>query len=60
MLTGLGSRGYAFAPLLAEHAVAEILGAPSPLPESLAALVDPARFAKRAARKGTQRVKTGT
>jgi len=52
LLTGLGSRGLCLAPLLAEHVVAGIIGAPSPLPASLAALVDPGRFAARAARKG--------
>ncbi|HEY2481501.1 MAG TPA: FAD-dependent 5-carboxymethylaminomethyl-2-thiouridine(34) oxidoreductase MnmC, partial [Caulobacteraceae bacterium] len=54
VLTGLGSRGYALAPLLAEHVAAIALGAPSPLPRSQAALVDPARFARRAGRKGRQ------
>jgi tRNA 5-methylaminomethyl-2-thiouridine biosynthesis bifunctional protein len=55
VLTGLGSRGFCLAPLLAEHVAAEILGAPSPLPAPLADLVDPARFAARAARKGRPR-----
>jgi tRNA 5-methylaminomethyl-2-thiouridine biosynthesis bifunctional protein len=45
-LTGLGSRGFSFAPLLAEHIAAEALGAPSPLPSALAALVAPERFSK--------------
>lgn len=44
-LTGLGSRGFAFAPLLAEHVAAVALGAPSPLLAPQAALVAPARFA---------------
>ena len=52
VLTGLGSRGYCLAPLLAEHVVALALEAPSPLPRDLAALVDPARFERRARRKG--------
>jgi len=52
LLTGLGSRGFSFAPLLAEHVAALAVGAPSPLPAPQAALVDPARFARRAARKG--------
>jgi tRNA 5-methylaminomethyl-2-thiouridine biosynthesis bifunctional protein len=47
LLTGFGSRGFALAPLLAEHVAALALGAPSPLPEPLAALVDPGRFARR-------------
>ncbi len=52
LLTGLGSRGFCLAPLLGEHLAARALGAPSPLPGPLAALVDPGRFAARAARKG--------
>jgi tRNA 5-methylaminomethyl-2-thiouridine biosynthesis bifunctional protein len=51
LLTGFGSRGFALAPLLAEHVAALALGAPSPLAESLAALVEPGRFARRAARR---------
>jgi tRNA 5-methylaminomethyl-2-thiouridine biosynthesis bifunctional protein len=52
VLTGLGSRGFTVAPLLAEHVAALALGAPSPLPSPVAALVDPARFARRARRRG--------
>jgi len=52
VLGGFGSRGFAHAPLLAEHVAALALGAPSPLPEPAQALVDPARFARRAARRG--------
>jgi tRNA 5-methylaminomethyl-2-thiouridine biosynthesis bifunctional protein len=51
VLTGFGSRGFALAPLLAEHVVALALGAPSPLPRDLAELVGPARFRRRAARR---------
>lgn len=51
-LTGFGSRGFSLAPLLAEHVAALALGAPSPLPAPLAALVDPDRFRARAARRG--------
>ena len=58
ILTGLGSRGYCLAPLLAEHVAALALGAPSPLPRDLAALVDPARFERRARRKGRQEIVT--
>jgi len=47
LLSGLGSRGFSFAPLLAEHVAALAVGAPSPLAASQAALVDPARFAAR-------------
>lgn len=50
-LTGLGSRGFTLAPLLAEHVAATSLGLPSPLPSDIAALVDPARFARRALRR---------
>jgi len=52
VLSGLGSRGFTLAPLLGEHLAALIAGAPSPLPGDLAALVDPARFARRARRRG--------
>jgi tRNA 5-methylaminomethyl-2-thiouridine biosynthesis bifunctional protein len=52
VLSGLGSRGYTLAPLLGEHLGAMIAAAPSPLPGDLAALVDPARFARRARRRG--------
>ncbi len=52
VLGGFGARGFALAPLLAEHVAAEALGAPSPLPDSLAAIVDPVRFAERARRRG--------
>lgn len=44
-VTGLGSRGFSVAPLLAEHVAALAAGAPSPLPAPLAARVDPLRFA---------------
>ncbi|HEX6859497.1 MAG TPA: tRNA (5-methylaminomethyl-2-thiouridine)(34)-methyltransferase MnmD [Caulobacteraceae bacterium] len=47
VLTGLGSRGFCTAPLLAEHVAALALGAPSPLARDLSALVDPGRFAAR-------------
>ncbi|PVM93243.1 FAD-dependent cmnm(5)s(2)U34 oxidoreductase [Caulobacter radicis] len=43
VLGGLGGRGFATAPLLAEHVVALMLAAPSPLPRDLAALVEPHR-----------------
>ncbi|MDP1631328.1 MAG: tRNA (5-methylaminomethyl-2-thiouridine)(34)-methyltransferase MnmD [Caulobacter sp.] len=53
ILAGLGSRGFCTAPLLAEHVAALILGLASPLPEALEALVDPARFRRRARRRGS-------
>jgi tRNA 5-methylaminomethyl-2-thiouridine biosynthesis bifunctional protein len=52
ILSGLGSRGFCAAPLLAEHVAAQALGAPSPLPRPLAALVDPRRFEARRQRRG--------
>jgi tRNA 5-methylaminomethyl-2-thiouridine biosynthesis bifunctional protein len=50
LLAGFGGRGFSLAPLLAEHVAALALGAPSPLAASLSALVDPARFRRRAER----------
>ncbi len=44
VLSGLGGRGYALAPLLAEQVAAEAVGAPTPLPGDLARLVAPGRF----------------
>jgi tRNA 5-methylaminomethyl-2-thiouridine biosynthesis bifunctional protein len=52
VLTGLGSRGFTLAPLLAEHVAATALGQPSPLAVGLADTVDPARFDRRARRRG--------
>jgi len=43
VLGGLGGRGFVTAPLLAEHVVALMLEAPSPLPRDLVALVAPNR-----------------
>ena len=53
ILTGLGSRGFTLAPLLAEHLVAQALGIPSPLPLELAELVDPNRFERRRAKRSS-------
>lgn len=53
ILSGLGSRGFCTAPLLAEHVAAMVLGAPSPLPADGSALVDPARFDARARRRAS-------
>ncbi|PZO37566.1 MAG: FAD-dependent cmnm(5)s(2)U34 oxidoreductase [Alphaproteobacteria bacterium] len=47
VLTGLGSRGFCLAPLLAEHLAAMIAGTPSPLPMDYADRLSPARFAAR-------------
>ncbi|RAK57003.1 FAD-dependent 5-carboxymethylaminomethyl-2-thiouridine(34) oxidoreductase MnmC [Phenylobacterium deserti] len=52
LLTAFGSRGFSFAPLLAEHVAALACGAPSPLPASLATLVAPERFRLRAIARG--------
>ncbi len=57
LLGGFGSRGFSMAPLLAEHVAALALGAPSPVPAPLAALVDPLRFRLRAARRGQDPVR---
>ena len=54
VLSGLGSRGFCAAPLLAEHVAALALAAPSPLPTRLAAIVDPGRFAERARRRRSE------
>ena len=51
VLSGLGSRGFCAAPLLAEHIAALAMGAPSPLLKALQAIVDPGRFALRRNRK---------
>jgi tRNA 5-methylaminomethyl-2-thiouridine biosynthesis bifunctional protein len=50
-LGGLGSRGFALAPLLGEHVAALALRAPSPLPGPLALIVAPERFAIRTRRR---------
>ncbi|WP_339933437.1 tRNA (5-methylaminomethyl-2-thiouridine)(34)-methyltransferase MnmD [uncultured Brevundimonas sp.] len=46
LLTGMGSRAFTFAPLLAEHVAALVLAQPSPLPAALATQVDPARLVR--------------
>lgn len=43
-LTGLGGRGFMFAPLLAEHVAALALERPSPLPVAIAASISPTRW----------------
>ena len=48
---GLGARGITLAPLLGELVAARIAGSPWPLEQSLADIVDPARWIVRAARK---------
>ncbi|MBO9543806.1 tRNA (5-methylaminomethyl-2-thiouridine)(34)-methyltransferase MnmD [Caulobacter sp.] len=44
VLTGLGSRGFCLAPLMAEHLVARMLDLPSPLPDVLSHPVESRRF----------------
>jgi len=51
LLCGFGSRGFSLAPLLAEHVAALAMGAASPVPEDLAELVNPDRFARRSERR---------
>jgi len=46
VLSGLGSRGFCTAPLLAEHMAAVVTGRPSPLPQAFAARIDPIRLMK--------------
>lgn len=45
VLSGLGSRGFTSAPLLAEHIAALVCATPSPLPAALSAVVAPDRAA---------------
>ena len=52
VVTGLGSRGFTFAPLLAETLVSLALEAPSPLARSELELIAPVRFLVRAMRRG--------
>lgn len=52
-LTGLGARGFTFAPLLADLIVSQVLGEPLPLARSEVEQVSPLRFLIRAVRKGT-------
>jgi tRNA 5-methylaminomethyl-2-thiouridine biosynthesis bifunctional protein len=51
ILSGLGSRGFCAAPLLAEHVAALALGFASPLPQSLGEIVAPERFVRRRVRR---------
>jgi len=56
VLTGLGSRGFATAPLLGELIAAEMTGAPLPLPRSLREAVHPARFLVRGLKRRSIKV----
>jgi len=52
VLSGLGSRGFAHAPLLAEALASEICGEPSPLERAGREVFHPARFAYRNIKRG--------
>ena len=52
VLSGLGSRGFAHAPLLAEALASEICGEPSPLERAGRDALHPARFAFRELKRG--------
>ena len=47
VLTGLGSKGFSFAPLCAELLAAQMLGEPLPMTDKLAAAIRPDRFIKK-------------
>lgn len=52
LIGGLGSRGFLWAPLLAEMVASEAFGDPSPGEERVTACLDPKRFHERALRRG--------
>lgn len=52
LIGGLGSRGFLWAPLLAELVASEALGEPLPVEGSVADCLDPGRFHVRAAKRG--------
>ena len=52
LIGGLGSRGFLWAPLLAELVASEAFGDPSPVETSVAECLEPGRFQARAARRG--------
>ncbi len=52
LIGGLGSRGFLWAPLLAELVASEALGEPLPVESSVADCLDPGRFQARALRRG--------
>ncbi len=52
LIGGLGSRGFLWAPLLAELVASETLGEPLPVEASVAESVDPGRFVARAVKRG--------
>jgi len=52
LIGGLGSRGFLWAPLLAELVASEALGEPLPVEGNVADCLDPGRFLARALRRG--------
>lgn len=52
LIGGLGSRGFLWAPLLAELVASEVFGEPLPVEASVAANLNPGRFLARALRRG--------
>lgn len=52
LIGGLGSRGFLWAPLLAELVASEALGEPSPIERQVADCLSPGRFLARALRRG--------
>ncbi len=52
LIGGLGSRGFLWAPLLAELVASEAFDEPSPVEASVAECLDPGRFLARATRRG--------
>lgn len=52
VLSGLGARGFTFAPLMAEYLASQLVGAPSPLSHSAMAAVAPMRQILRDLKRG--------
>jgi tRNA 5-methylaminomethyl-2-thiouridine biosynthesis bifunctional protein len=52
VIGGLGSRGFLWAPLLAEIVASEVFGEPLPVEASVRHSLSPSRFAERALRRG--------
>jgi tRNA 5-methylaminomethyl-2-thiouridine biosynthesis bifunctional protein len=51
LIGGLGSRGFLWAPLLAEMVASEAIGEPSPVEANVAEALDPGRFLRRLVRR---------
>jgi tRNA 5-methylaminomethyl-2-thiouridine biosynthesis bifunctional protein len=51
LIGGLGSRGFLWAPLLAELVASEVFGEPSPVEANVAEALDPGRFRRRLVRR---------